>query len=56
MSDDKPVINVSHATYAEIREKLIEQGSAGTIVERSTGLTIDCGEFVIRSDYKVVKK
>lgn len=49
---EKPVIDVSEACYSEIRQKLIAQGSAGTIIERpGLGRCVDCGEFVIRTGF-----
>lgn len=49
---DKQVIDVSEACYDEIRRKLVEAGTGGTIVERgSCGRVIDMGEVVIRNGY-----
>jgi hypothetical protein len=45
----KPIIEVDKSCYRSLRSALIEQGSAGTIIERPGNLTIDCGDFIVRS-------
>lgn len=50
---DKRVIDVSNACYVEIRQKLIDDGVGGTIIERgSLGRVIDMGNVVVRNGYK----
>ncbi len=51
---DKQVIDVSEACYAEIRTALVAAGTGGTIIERGGGLgkVIDMGEIVVRTGYR----